>query len=788
MNVLGRLFAAALALGMVAAGPPAGAPRAPTNAAPALAPDATLAEPDAARAPAPYAASAPAPQGELQPAQGGAEIARPAPADTFLAQLAATGGFRRGRPNSITLTPDGRSVLFLRSGPRGIVQDLYEYQVPSRSERVLLTAEGILSGGEERLSVEERARRERQRKSARGIASYQLSRDGRRILVPLSGRLFVIERATGAVRELKGADGFPIDPRFSQDATHLACVRDHDLYVTDVVTGEERRLTSGGGGNIANGEAEFVAQEEMDRDQGYWWSPDGRTVACQHTDVTGVELMRIADPAHPEREPQTWPYPRPGMKNAEVTLELIPMAGGATTWVTWDRERYPYLATVVWTENAPLTILVQNRAQTEEVLLRVDAATGATTPLLTERDEAWLNLFAGMPKWSKDGRSFLWMTERNGAMQLELRGPDGALIRALTPPEPGLRAQAELDEAHGMVWVFGGDDPTETQIFQVPLDPRRGRRVRMTAEPGQHGAVFSEDHSTFVHVASPLGGLTRWIVCGRDGRPRGELRSVVETPAIRQRLEFTTVGDSLQLHAVLVRPRDFAAGRRYPVLVSVYGGPLSQQVTKSAWGYLGEQWMADQGFIVVSIDGRGTPARGRAWERAIKWDLIDLPLHDQVEGLQALGRRYPELDLARVGIYGWSFGGYVSVLALERRPAVFSAAVAGAPVTDWRDYDTHYTERYMGLPEQNPKGYQSSSALTWAKDLMRPLLILHGTTDDNVYFLHSVKLCDALFRAGKTFEFVPLPGYTHMATDSLAVSQVNHRIIDHFRRHLGAGR
>lgn len=440
MRSIGRLFAATLVLGMVAAEPPAGAP----HAASATGPSATLAA-------APRAAPAPAPQTGPARAPGLLESARQSRADTFLAQLAATGRFRRGQPNSITLTPDGRSVLFLRSGPRSVVQDLYEYQVASRRERVLLTADGILSGGEERLSVDERARRERQRKSARGIVSYQLSRDGRRILVPLSGRLFVVERATGAVRELRGADGYPIDPGFSPDATHLACVRDHDLYVTNVATGEERRLTNGGGGSVSNGEAEFVAQEEMDRHQGYWWSPDGKTIACQHTDVTGVELMRLADPAHPERESQTWPYPRPGMKNAEVTLGLIPMAGGRTTWVSWDRERYPYLATVVWTENSPLTILVQNRAQTEEVLLAVDPATGATKRLLAEQDEAWLNLFAGMPKWSKDGRSFLWMTERNGAMQLELRGADGALIRALTPPDPGLREQVELDEAHGMV-------------------------------------------------------------------------------------------------------------------------------------------------------------------------------------------------------------------------------------------------------------------------------------------------------------------------------------------------
>jgi len=730
------------------------------------------------------AAAPPArPAGKLVAVNAPAPVA--APLDTFLAQLAATNRFRLGRPNTITVTPDGKAVLFLRSGPRSTVQDLYEYDVRARRERALLTADGILHGANENLSVEERARRERQRQSGRGIVAYQLSRDGQRILVPLSGRLFVIERATGAVRELKSSGGFPIDPRFSPDGAHVACVRDHDLYVTDLATGAERRLTEGGGGAAANGEAEFVAQEEMDRDEGYWWSPDSRTIACQHTDVTGVEMFRISDPEHPERPPQEWPYPRPGMKNADVTLSLVPVAGGKATWVTWDRERYPYLATVVWEEKGPLTILVQNRAQTEEVLLAVDVATGATTRLLTELDQAWINLFKGMPRWLADGRSFLWMTEREGAAQLELRARDGALIRALTPPEPGLRPGVELDEAHGMVWVVSGPDPTETQLFQVPLDPRRGRRAQVTSAPGQHEAVFGLDHSVFVHVASPLGGAPRWAVTGRTGRAFGELRSALETPAIQARLEFTTVGDSLTFHAVLVRPHDFDPKKRYPVILGVYGGPHAQVVRKAARAYLVEQWMADHGFIVVSIDGRGTPARGRAWERSIKWNLIEVPLRDQVDALQALGRRYPELDLTRVGIDGWSFGGYFSVLALERRPAVFAAGVAGAPVTDWRDYDTHYTERYMGDPTENKKGYDDSSALTWAKDLVRPLLIVHGTADDNVYFMHSLKLCDALYRSGRTFEFLPLPDYTHMATDPVSVSELNRRTIEHFQRCLG---
>jgi dipeptidyl-peptidase-4 len=235
---------------------------------------------------------------------------------------------------------------------------------------------------------------------------------------------------------------------------------------------------------------------------------------------------------------------------------------------------------------------------------------------------------------------------------------------------------------------------------------------------------------------------------------------------------------------VILRPGDFDRSRRYPVIVSVYGGPHSQTVTASAQNYLVQQWLADHGFVVVSIDGRGTPGRGRAWERAIKGDLIELPLRDQAAALQMLGERYPEMDLTRVGVTGGSFGGYFVALALERRPDVFHAGVAWAPVTDWLDYDTHYTERYMGMPDANASGYRASSALTWAKDLVRPLLIMHGTADDNVYFLHSLKLCDALVRGDREFELVPMRGYTHQIADSLGVMQVNQRIVRHFRRHL----
>jgi len=701
----------------------------------------------------------------------------------FLEQYAATRRFSAGQPTAVKLVPDGSAVLFLRSPARSFVQDLYEFNTATGQERLLLTAEQILQGAEESLSVDERARRERMRMSARGIASYQLSKDGTKILVPLSGRLFVIERASGTVRELVSEAGFPLDPRFSPDGRYLACVRDKELYVMDIASGAERRLTSGSTPTLSHGLAEFVAQEEMNRREGYWWSPDSRSIAYQETSTEGMEVMHIADATHPDREPQGWAYPRPGQKNAEVRLGLISIEGGETRWVNWEQERYPYLATVKWKDKAPLTILVQNRQQTEEALLRVDVETGSTTLLLVEKDDAWLNLDQSMPRWYPDGDAFLWTTERNGSWQLELRSPDGRLLRSLTGVDFRYKGFVDLDPEAKVVYVSGGGDPTQTHLFRLSSEVA-GAPVPITSEPGLHSVTFSENHRVYVHASSTMDGQRKQVVRNIDGRELGRLQSVAEKPPFVPNIELTTVGTVPSFHAVLVRPRNFNSRRQYPVIASVYGGPHAQTVVASPSAYLLQQWIADYGFIVVSIDGRGTPSRGRAWERVIKGNLIDIPLNDQVAGLKALARKYKELDLDRVGVYGWSFGGYFSAMAVMRRPDVFDVGVAGAPVSEWLDYDTHYTERYLGMPDENPSGYADSSVLTYAKDLDRSLLIIHGTADDNVYFSHSLKMSNALFRAGKPHDFLALSDFTHMVADPLVTTRLYQRIVSYFVKHL----
>jgi len=701
-------------------------------------------------------------------------------ADAFLVQYAETRRFSHGLPSAIRIAPDGSSVLFLRSGPRSFVRDLYEFEVASRQERVLLTAEQILRGGEEVLSEEELARRERMRQTARGISAYELSEDGSQILVPLSGRLFVIRRQDGRVTELRSEAGFPLDAHFSPDGRYVACVREGDLFVSELASGGERRLTHKAAGHITNGLSEFVAQEEMGRFSGYWWSPDSQAIAYQQTDTSMVETLHVADAMNPGKPPADWPYPRPGKANADVRLGILPVGGGETTWVEWDRQRYPYLATVRWKKNAPLTLVVQNRTQTEMLVLAADAATGSTALLVRETDPAWINIDQDVPHWLPDGQSFLWTSERAGDWALELRDRDGGVARTLLRPEFGFRGIVSVDEQGRSVIVSAGREPHERQLYRLSLVDEAAEPVALTSGAGVHAGAFSKDHTTSVRWSESLAGRSAFGV-HRDGSAAvGELTSAAESAPFEPNVELTVVEGSRKFHAALVRPRGFEAGRRYPVIEYVYGGPGGTQVSGSAYAYLLDQWLADHGYIVVRIDGRGTPGRDREWERAIKNDFIDVPLADHVEALAALGRRYRELDMSRVGIYGWSFGGYFSAMAVMQAPHTYHAGVAGAPVADWLDYDTHYTERYLGLPDDNAAGYEASSVLTHAPKLTRPLLIMHGTTDDNVYFTHSLKMSDALMRAGRPHEFLPLSNFTHMVADPNVTVQISRRIVDFF--------
>lgn len=717
-----------------------------------------------------------------------ADQSQPAPSavPSLLDRHAATQGFTLGRPGSITVTPDGDAVLFLRSaGPTSTVQSLYSFDVATAKESLLLSAEKLLGGTDEKLSPEELARRERMRMTTRGISGYSLSKDGTLLLVPLSGELYVVTRATGTVKKLPRSDKFPIDPSLSPDGKLVACARENDLYVTDIATGVEKRLTTAKGESITNGVAEFAAQEEMARTSGYWWSPDSAFIAYQQNDDTALEMFHIADPSRPEVPPQSWRYPRAGKANTKVKLGVMPAVGGETVWVKWDDTKYPYLATVKWPKGAPLTILVQNREQTEEVLMKVDPKTGATTTLLVEKDDAWLNLDQSMPRWLEDGTGFLWSTEREGSDRLELRSADGTLVRPLAGSDDGFQAFISLDETHGNYYYNAYPNASQRRVYRGRLSgPREGGNERWSDAPGIHGMIAPNSHKAFVMTLSTPDARQEWRVFDGSSKEVGQLTNLAERPNFDPAIELTSIGGDKQIRAVLIRPRTFDKAKKYPVLLNVYAGPtalMATAVRRSIWL---DQGIADQGYIIVSIDGRGTPGRSREWERCIKGNFIDIQLDDQVAGLKLLCDKYPELDAARIGVYGWSFGGYFSAMATMRRGDIFKAGVAGAPVCDWADYDTHYTERYIGTPESNPKGYAASDVSTYASELKSALMIIHGTADDNVYFMHSLKLTGALMLAGKPFEFVPLPGKTHVVKDPETIKAIYTRMISFFDREL----
>jgi dipeptidyl-peptidase-4 len=704
-------------------------------------------------------------------------------ASGFLRDYAETRGFTLGRPVMAKPTPDGKAVLFLRARPRASKLQLYEFDVATGQTRELLTPEQLLKGAQEKLSPEEKARRERMRVSVSGFTNFQLSKDGSLILLSLSGKLYTVRRSTGEVRELKTTPGTILDPKLSRDGKSVAYVRDYDVYVFDLTKGKERRLTLGGTERVSHGLAEFVAQEEMDRYSGYWWSPDSRSIVYEEADASEVEIWYVTDPAKPEQPPHPSFYPRPGKANVKVRLGVTPARGGKTIWIQWDARRYPYLTKVDWDEHGPLTVEVQSRDQKELVLLKVDLKTGKTAPLLIERDPVWLNLDQQVPVWLEDGSGFLWTSEHEGAPQLELRRSDGQFERVLVPPNAGYQGFIDVDTKLGYIYFSASTDPTQSQLHRVPLTGAESV-VALTKTVGLNSATFAKNHSIYVHQEISLETMPKTTVRRADGSLIGELPSVAENPSFVPRARVMKVGSGNGFYASIVRPRDFDAKRRYPVLVDVYGGPHGKTVVAAMSAHILKQWLADQGFIVVSIDGRGTPGRGREWERAIAKHFGSVPLADQVAGLKALRETFPELDLERVGIFGWSFGGYMSALAVLKRPDIFRAAMAGAPVVDWLDYDTHYTERYLGMPDTDATAYKEGSLLTYAGDLSRPLLLVHGTSDDNVYFRHTLKLTDALFRAGKDFELLPLSGLTHMVPDPVVTERLWSRIAEHFRKYL----
>ena len=705
-------------------------------------------------------------------------------AESCFQTLAATRSFSLGRPRHIVPTPDGKSVLYLRSGPRDTHLGLFEFDLQGQHEHALAQP-----AAEEHLSVEEKARRERARMTLTGITDFALSQSGSRILVSQADRLATIDLPGGAQKPVPG-EGW-IAPRLSPDGSAVAAVRDNDLHVIDLASGQDNQITTEGTDTVTHGLAEFAAAEELERADGTWWSPDGQFLVYEEADSSGVEKHFIADPEHPSTPPVEFRYPRAGTANAKVTLGIIPRAGGKTVWIDWDHEAFPYVADVIWQKGGKLSLVLLPRLQTAVAVFSVDPATGKTTRLLTDTDAAWINLHPQyglgltgakhLPYWLPDGSGFLWAAERSGKWQLELHHANGSLANAVTPSYLPFLGLVDVDASNGTALVEANPERLSAGLFSVQLTGDAAKPV--AASPGLHDAVAGENQHTIIADSfAGADGSESSSILDSAGKKIADLPSKAETPNYIPNVKYQTVG-KLGLDALVIHPQTVAPGRKYPVVLSVYAGPTVKVVLRAPRAYLEDQCLANEGFIVVSVDGRGTPGRDRDFERATKFDLIDLPLQDQVDGLQALGAQFPDMDMSRVGVTGWSFGGYFTAMATIRRPDVFKAGVAGAPVVDFADYDTAYTERYLGTPQDNPDAYKVSNVLTYAAKLERPLLIMHGLTDDNVYFENTVKLTQALIKAGKPYNLLLLPG-THLLPDPLLRSRVSQSRAAFLKEHL----
>ncbi|SCG34086.1 prolyl oligopeptidase family serine peptidase [Micromonospora halophytica] len=693
-------------------------------------------------------------------------------------ELAArTRRFSHGAPRAVTVADDGSRVVFLRSGgPEDPAEALWSLDVATGEERLVADPRALLGTDEAATPAPgERALRERLRLSTAGIGSYALDAAGRVAVLPLGGRLFRADLVHGDVVEVATV-GPVIDPRPDPTGERLA-------YVTDAAEGVRRGqlrvvepdgtdvLLAGEDSGVTWGLAEHVAAEEFDRFRGYWWAPDGRSVLAARVDESRLPRWCRHDPADPESPPSSVAYPRAGGPNAEVSLHLLDLDGG---WVDvhWDRETYPYLASVSWADGGPL-ITVLRRSQQHGLVLAVDPRTGETQVHAELADPRWVEPIPGTPAHLPDGRVLVGGELAHDGYDARCLFADGTL---LTPPSlyvrrvvgrlPGGGGPADL-----LVEASEGE-PSQRHLYRVRTTIGGGVDVRrMSATPGWHTAAVGGD-VLVVGTASLDEAGTSWVVW-RGDREVARLRSLAANPPYAPRPMLVRVTDR-RLPTAVLYPTDHVKGTRLPVLLDVHGGPGHQEVVAARSAWLERQWWADQGFGVVTIDNRGTPGIAPSFEKAVHRRLADVILADQVDALTALAGKHPDLDLERVAVRGWSFGGWLAGLAVLRHPELFRCGIAGAPVTDWSLYDTAYTERYLGMPDDGIDVYGHHSLVELAaepvvdREQARPLLLVHGLADGNVVAAHTLRLSAALLAAGRPHAVLPLTGATHLAAGGVS--------------------
>jgi dipeptidyl-peptidase-4 len=708
-------------------------------------------------------------------------------------------------PSGLAFSPDGRLLSYLWSEDGSLVRQLWAYDFAKQAIRMLARAPGD-GDSDKTVSAEEALRRERLRMRGFGITGYAWAKDAPVLLVPVSGRLLVSDNYDAPLRELQTPVG-AINPQLSPDGRSVAFVRDGELWVIGTEEGAaSRQLTVdaaadplAGGWLRSNGLAEYIAQEEMGRGVGFWWSPDSHQIAFAQVDLTEVTAYRIAHDADDPPDEEVHRYPFAGGNNARVRIGILHVEENGIKWLPSIGDDV-YLARVNWAPDGALYLQVENREQQRLDLIAWDQDSEAFRPVLTEAGEPWLNLHDDLRFVPRNGSTefdLVWSSERTGYRHLYLYSSIGEFMGQLTCGD--WPVDRVLDIKSGWVYFLAGkESPLERHIYRVRLlshapeneviDPER-----LSTQAGLHVGLLSPDGEVLADLwdsaSSPPRLETRYLLSGVVQEITPPDPSEANDLGLRAP-DFIVVpaDDGTPLYGALYAPSSKADGAA-PLIVSVYGGPHVQQVANS-WSMtvdLRAQMYAREGYAILKLDNRGSARRGRAFEGAIAGHLGGVEVADQLAGVRAVSRR-PDIDATHAGIYGWSYGGYMTLMCMFREPEVFVAGVAGAPVTDWDGYDTHYTERYLGTPQENPTGYEQSSAVAAAESLAGALLIVHGMIDENVHFRHSVRLADGLIAARRPFRLLPFPRERHMPRSEEDRVFMETQILQHFCRNLPASR
>jgi dipeptidyl-peptidase-4 len=718
-----------------------------------------------------------------------------------IARLVASPSLSGPVAQGVKISPDGKRVSFLQ----GRVddqdqQDLWEYNIADGEKRLLVDSVSLL-GGEEELDEVERARRERARIFSTGIVEYEWSPDGKALLFPLGGDLYYLEPGSEP-RRLTQTQTTETDAKISPKGRYVSFVREQNLYVIDLETGLEQAITTEGGKAISFGMAEFVAQEEMYRTTGYWWAKDDSRVAFTRIDESGVELKNRYEIDANGVTTVAQRYPFAGTANVLVELFVLDLASGQVREVDLGQDKNFYLARVDFSPDGTLAVQKQSRDQKTLDLIFVDPKTMEQKLVLRELQPHWVNLHSDL-NFLDRGELFIWTSERSGFNHIYLYRKDGTLVRQLTEGEwavaqsghggGGVRA---VDETGAYVWFAGSrETATEKHLYRVPL--AGGEVQQMTAPGGWYEASVAKDGSFYVEngqgplrppytaIRSASGELLTFIT----ENPLDESHAYY--PYLEGHREYTfgtlEAEDGTLLNYKLALPAGFDSSKKYPAVVYLYGGPGAQEVTNT-WLINGRlngfnQVLARNGYVVFTLDNRGMSERGKAFEDVIYRNMGDVEVRDQLRGLEWL-KAQPFVDAGNVGVHGWSYGGYMTLMLMLKAPGAYKAAISGAPVTNWRLYDTHYTERYMGDPNDGDGRYEISSPITYAKNLSGPLLIVHGMADDNVFFDNTVQMIDALQEAAIPFEMMTYPGKRHRIVGEAENTQLWNMYLEFFNRNL----